>query len=69
MLWEEDVYYDQCMLMEKANSVSYVSLTSYFCIPVPEDEKDTFFIVVSSEGLGGLYRTIQFSFFSISVWA
>ena len=44
---------------------------SYFLLlhSSPKDEKDTFFIVVSSEGLGGLHRTIQFSFFSISLWA
>ena len=38
-------------------------LTSYFCIPVPYDEKDTFFWVLVLEGLVGLHRTIQFHLF------
>ena len=34
-------------------------LTSYFCIPIPYDEKDIFFLVLILEGLVGLHRTIQ----------
>ena len=34
-------------------------LTSYFCIPVPYNEKDIFFWVLIIEGLVGLHRTIQ----------
>ena len=34
-------------------------LTSYFCIPVPYDEKDIFFGVLVLEGLIGFQRTIQ----------
>ena len=34
-------------------------LTSYFCIRVPYDEKDTFFWVLVLEGLVGLHRTIE----------
>ena len=37
-------------------------LTSYFCIPVPYDEKDFFvclFLVLVLEGLVGHHRTIQ----------
>ena len=34
-------------------------LTSYFCIPVPDDEKDIFFVVVLVlEGLIGLHKII-----------
>ena len=34
-------------------------LTSYFCIPVPFDEKDIFFWLLVLEDLVGLHRTIQ----------
>jgi len=34
-------------------------LTSYFCIPVPYNERDIFFWVLVLEGLVGLHRTIQ----------
>jgi len=34
-------------------------LTSYFCIPVPYNEKDIFFWVLVVEGLIGLHRTVQ----------
>ena len=34
-------------------------LTSYFCIPVPCNEKDIFFWVLVLKGLVGLHRTIQ----------
>ena len=35
-------------------------LTSYFCIPVPYNEKDIFFGCEFYKGLVGLHRTIQF---------
>ena len=34
-------------------------MTSYFCIPVPYNEKDIFFGVLVLKGLVGLHRTIQ----------
>ena len=34
-------------------------LTSYFCIPVPYNEKDIFFGVLVLKGLVGLHKTIQ----------
>ena len=34
-------------------------LTSYFCIPVPYNEKDIFFLVLILEGLVGHRRTAQ----------
>ena len=34
-------------------------LTSYFCIPVPYNEKDIFLGVLVLEGLVGLHRTVQ----------
>ena len=40
------------------NWTSYF-LTSYFCIPVPYDEKDIFLGVLVLEGLIGFHRTIQ----------
>ena len=74
MLLEEGVCYDQCSLLaklllafallhfySKAKLVCYSRylLTSYFCIPVPYNEKDIFFWVLVLKGLVGLYRTIQ----------
>ena len=63
VLLEEGVCYDQCILLAKlcypmscfilyckvklAYYYRYL-LTSYFCIPVPYDEKDIFFVCVSS---------------------
>ena len=45
----------------KANFACYCRcfLTSYFCIPVPYNEKDIFFGVLALEGLVGLHRSIQ----------
>ena len=40
-------YYSRCLL------------TSYFCIPVPYDEKDIFLGVLVLEGLVGLHRMVQ----------
>ena len=34
-------------------------LTSYFCIPVPYNEKDIFWEVLVLKGLEGLHRTVQ----------
>ena len=34
-------------------------LTSYFCIPISDDEKDCFFGVLVLEGLVDLHRTVQ----------
>ena len=36
------------------------SLTSFFCIPISDDEKDCFFGVLVIEGLVDLHRTVQF---------
>ena len=51
------------ILYSKAKLACYSRyyLTSYFCIPVPYDEKDIFFFGggVVLEGLVGLHRTIQ----------
>ena len=73
MLLEEDVCYDQCVLFaklwysltcfvlySKAKFACYSRcfLTSYFCIPVPYNEKDIFWVLVL-EGLAGLHRTVQ----------
>ena len=73
VLLEEGVCYDQCVLLaklcyplpcfilySKAKFACYSRslLTSYFCIPVPHNEKDIFFGVLVLEGLGGLYRTV-----------
>ena len=38
-------------------------MTSYFCIPVPYSEKDTFFGVLVLKVLVGLHRTIQLQVF------
>ena len=74
MLLEEGVCYDQCILLAKLCSplpcfilyskakfacYSRYLLASYFCIPVPYDEKDIFFWVLVLEGLVHLHRIIQ----------
>ena len=41
-----------CLLLQ-------VSLDFLFCIPVPYNEKNIFFLVLVLEGLLGLHRTIQ----------
>ena len=41
-------------------------LTSYFCIPVPYNEKDIFFGVLFLEGLVVFMELFNFSFFSIT---
>ena len=54
------------ILKVKLACYSRYLLTSYFCIPIPYDEKDIFFWVLVLEGLVGLHRTINFSFFDIN---
>ena len=44
---------------QKLAYYSRYCLTSYFCIAIPYDEKDIFFLVLVLEGLVGLHRTIQ----------
>ena len=71
---EEGVCCDQCVLLAKfcwplscfilyaKAKLAYYSkylLTSYFCIPIPYNEKDIFWGVLILEGLVGLHRTIQ----------
>ena len=73
VLLEEGVCYDQCILFAKLYQpltffipyskakcacFSRCFLTSYFCIPVPYNEKDIFLGLVL-KGLVGLYRTVQ----------
>ena len=43
-------------------------LTSYFCIPVPYNEKDIFFGVLVLNSLVGLIEPFNFSFFSVTDW-
>ena len=74
VLLKERAYYDQCVLlaklcypltcfilytMAKFACYSRYLLTSYFCIPIPYNEKDIFFGVLVLEGLIGLHRTVQ----------
>ena len=71
VLLEEDVCYDQCVLLAKLCwpfpcfilyskvKLSFYSrclLISYFCIPVPYDEKDIFFGVSSRRSSGSSYN-------------
>ena len=49
-----------CLLLQ-------VFLTSYFCIPVPYNEKDILLGVLVLGGLVGLQRTLQLQLFSIIV--
>ena len=74
LLLEEGVCHDQCILLtelyeplpcfiphSKAKFVCYSRcfLTSYFCIPVPYNEKDIFFRVLVLEGLVSLHGTVH----------
>ena len=74
VLLEEGVCYDQCVLLAKlyqplpcfslySKSIfacySRCFLTSFFCIPVPYNEKNIFFCVLVLKSLVGLHRTIQ----------
>ena len=74
VLLEEGVCYDQFVLLaelywplpcfilySKAKCACYSRcfLITYFCIPVPYNEKDIFFGVLVLKGLLGLHRTIQ----------
>ena len=43
-------------------------LTSYFCIPVPYNEKDIFFGVLVIKGLVGLHRTVQLQLLQRAGW-
>ena len=43
-------------------------MTSYFCIPVPYNEKDIFFGVLVLNSLVGLIEPFNFSFFSVTDW-
>ena len=48
---------------------SSLLLTSYFCIPVPYDEKDIFFfLMLVQKGLVGLHRTDHLLHHTISGW-
>ena len=73
MLLEEGVCYDHCVLLAKLLAFALlhfvlqgqiflslrVVLTSYFCILVPYNEEDIFFLVLVLEGLVGFHRTVQ----------
>ena len=74
VLLEEGICYDQWVLLaelywplpcfilySKAKFACYSMcfLTSYFCIPVPYNEKDIFFGVLVLKGLVGLHRIVQ----------
>ena len=59
--------FDLLCLYSKAKFACYSKyLTSYFCIPVPYEEKDIFFCVLVLEGLVGLHRPFNFNLFSIT---
>ena len=77
VLLEEGVCYAQCIflaklyqslpcfiLYSKAKFACYSRcfLTSYFCIPVPYNEKDIFFCILVLKGLVGLHRTVRLLF-------
>ena len=48
-----------CVLQGKFACYSRCFLTFYFCIPVPYNEKDTFFWVLVLKGLVGLHSIVQ----------
>ena len=51
----------------KLSCYSRYLLTSYFCVPVPYEEKDIFFGVSSRRSCSSSYK-FNFSFFGISGW-
>ena len=72
VLLEEGVCYDQCIFLAKLYLPCFILyskykfacysrcfLTSYFCVPVPYNEKDIFFWVLVLKGLVGLRRTVK----------
>ena len=73
LLLEEGVCYDQCILLAKLLAFALLHfvlqakltcysrylLTSFFCIPVPYNEKYIFWGMLVLEGLVHLHRTIQ----------
>ena len=68
VLLEEGVCYDPCFLLTKLYfcPASFCTprpnlpvISSYFCIPMPYDEDDIFFLVLVLEGLVGLHGTSQ----------
>ena len=62
--WQSLLAFDLLVLYSKAKCACYLRyfLTSYFCIPVPYNEKDIFFGVLILEGLVGFHRTVQLQF-------
>ena len=59
--WKNSYYPLPCFILySKAKFACYSRyfLTSYFCIPVPYNEKDIFFWVLVLKGLVGLHRTV-----------
>ena len=64
--WQNSVSLLPCIILySKAKLACYSRylLTSYFCVPVPCDEKDIFIVLVLVlEGLVCLYRTDQLQF-------
>ena len=48
-----------CTPRPKFACYSRCFLTSYFCIPIPYNEKDIFFGVLVLKGLVDLHRTLQ----------
>ena len=52
-----------------SSAFSRCFLTSYFCIPVPYNEKDIFFGCYFQKVLSVFVELFNFSFFSISGWS
>ena len=48
-----------CISRPKFACYSRCCLTSYFCIPIPYDEKDIIFLVLVPDNVVGLHRTIS----------
>ena len=60
--WQNSISLCPCFILySKAKFASYSRylLTSYFCIPIPNDEKDVFFLVLVLEDLVGPHRTVH----------
>ena len=65
--WQNCYSFTCFILYSKAKFACYSCysrylVTSYFCIPVPYNEKDIFFGVLILEGVEGLHKTVQLQF-------
>ena len=66
--WQNSVSLSCFILYSKFACYSRYLLTSYFCIPVPYNEKDIFFGSLFQKVLQVFIEPFHFTFFSITSW-